>query len=50
VGVVGVGNVAVDLARMILTTVDVLRYSRIFPLKYPAKCKVRRCESGKVRG
>jgi hypothetical protein len=35
------GNVAVDLARMILTPVDVLRYRRIFPPKYPAKCEVR---------
>jgi hypothetical protein len=39
--VVGVGNVAVDLARMILTPVDLLRYRGIFPLKYPAKCEAR---------
>ncbi len=41
-GVVGVGKVAVDLARMILTPVDVLRYLRIAPPKYPAKCEGRR--------
>jgi hypothetical protein len=41
VGVVGMGNVAVDLARMILTPVDVLRYRRIFPRKYPSTCEVR---------
>ena len=35
VGVVGVGNVSVDLARMILTPVDILRW-----LYYSSSCKI----------
>ena len=45
VGVVGVGNVSVDLARMILTPVDILRW-----LYYSSSCKIVPLKVGFIYG